>query len=183
LRQRHGGAPGEELSAAGGEPARRALDRAEAAWSAYADNADVPGMLGVQMDRALRDLAGDAMVPAVKDRNAEGARNAALDVALASIDLQLPYRTQEETDRARYQVWTRQLVADSQRIEAVPGFTAGDVTTLEWVWQRFAHTVDSRAAGEIEHRLADLRAAADEEDVTMVAELAPALLDLARSLH
>jgi hypothetical protein len=165
------------------QSARRALDRAKTAWSAHVDNADVPPMLGVQMDRALRDLAGDAMVPAVNDRNAEGARNAALDVALASIDLQLPYRTQQETDRARFQVWTRQLVADSQRIEAVPGFTAGDVATLDWVWQRFAHTVNSRTAGEIERLLADLRAAADEEDVTAVAELATALLDLARSLR
>lgn len=136
-------------------------------------------MLGVQMNRALRELAGDAMVPAVDDRNVEGARNAALDVATASIDLQIPYRAQEETDRARFQVWVRQLVADSQRVEAAPGFIAGDVTTLEWVWQRFAHTVDSGAAGEIESLLADLRAAADEEDVTTVARLAPRLLDTA----
>jgi hypothetical protein len=165
------------------QSARRGLDRAQAAWSAHVHNTDVPHMLGVQMDRALRDLAGDAMVPAVNDRNAEGARNAALDVAMASIDLQIPYRTQEETDRARFQVWARQLVADSQRIETVPGFTAGDVTTLEWVWQRNAHTVDNRTADGIESLLADLRAAADEEDVTVVAELAPALLDLAQSLR
>jgi hypothetical protein len=165
------------------QSARRALDRAQAVWSAHVHNTDVPRMLGVQMDRALRDLAGDAMVPAVNDRNAEGARNAALDVAMASIDLQIPYRTQEETDRARFQVWARQLVADSQRIETVPGFTAGDVTTLEWVWQRFAHTVDNRTADGIESLLADLRAAADEEDLTVVAELAPALLDLAQSLR
>jgi hypothetical protein len=165
------------------QSARRALDRAQAAWSAHVHITDVPRMLDVQMDRALRDLAGDAMVPAVNDRNAEGARNAALDVAMASIDLQIPYRTQEETDRARFQVWARQLVADSQRIETVPGFTAGDVTTLEWVWQRFAHTVDNRTADGIESLLADLRAAADEEDLTVAAELAPALLDLARSLR
>jgi hypothetical protein len=163
--------------------ASQALERAQAAWSALVKNADVPRMLGVQMDRALRDLAGDAMVPAVNDRNVEGARNAALDVALASIDLQIPYQTQEQTDRARFEVWARQLVADSERIEAVPGFTAGDVATLEWIWQRFAHTVDQRTAGEIDSQLADLGAAADEEDAATVAELAPALLDLAQSLH
>jgi hypothetical protein len=164
------------------QSARRALDRAQAAWSAHVNDADVPSMLATQMDRALRDLAGDTMVPAVNDRNSEGARNAALDVALASIDLQLSYRTQEETDRARFQVWARQLVADSQRIEAAPGFIAGDVTTLEWIWQRFAHTARNPTGGEIESLLGDLRTAADEEDVTVVAELAPALLDLARSL-
>jgi hypothetical protein len=164
------------------QSARRALDRAQAAWSAHVNNADVPPMLATQMDRALRDLAGDAMIPAVNDLNAEGARNAARDVALASIDLQLPYRTQEETDRARFRVWARQLVADSQRIEAAPGFIAGDVTTLEWIWQRFAHTANSPTGGEIESLLTDLRTAAEEEDVTMVAELAPNLLELDRSL-
>ena len=164
------------------QAARRALDRAQAAWSSHLDKAEVPRMLGVQMDRALGDLAGDAMVPAVDDRNSEGARNAALDVALASIDLQIPFRTQEETDRNRFQVWTRQLVADSQRIEFVPGFTAGDVTTLEWIWQRFAHTVDSATADTIESLLAELRVAADEEDATTIAELAPALLDAAATI-
>ena len=159
-----------------------ALDRAQAAWSAHVDSAEIPRMLGVQMDRALRDLAGDGMVPAVDDRNAEGARSAALDVAMASIDLQLPYRTQEETDRTRFEIWARQLVADTERIEAVPGFLAGDVTTLDWVWPRFAHTVDSAPAGEIESLLAELRGAADEEDVATISELAPALLDAARSL-
>jgi hypothetical protein len=166
-----------DWQAAGG-----ALDRAQAAWSAHVDNTDVPRMLGVQMDRALRALAGDGMVPAVNDRNAEGARSAALDVAMASIDLQLSYRTQEETDRTRFEVWTRRLVADTERIEAVPGFLAGDVTTLEWVWPRFAHTVDSTPAGEIESLLAELRGAADEEDVATISELAPALLDAAQSL-
>jgi hypothetical protein len=164
------------------QAAGEALDRALAAWSAHVDNADVPRMLGVQMDRALGELAGDAMVPAVDDRNVEGARNAALDVAMASIDLQLPYRTQEETDRTRFEVWARQLVADSERTEPVPGFLAGDVTTLEWVWPRFAPTVDGGPAGEIESLLAELRIAADEESVTTMAELAPALLEIAQSL-
>jgi hypothetical protein len=166
-----------DWQAAGG-----ALDQAQAAWSAHVDNTDVPRMLGVQMDRALRALAGDGMVPAVNDRNAEGARSAALDVAMASIDLQLPYRTQEETDRTRFEVWARRLVADSERVEAVPGFMAGDVTTLEWVWPRFAHTVDSAPAGEIESLLAEVRVAADEEDVATISELAPALFDAAQSL-
>ena len=56
-------------------------------------------------------LAGDAIVPAVEDRNAEGARNAAHGVAIASLDLQLPYQTQEELDRSRFQVCAHQLVA------------------------------------------------------------------------
>ena len=63
-----------------------------------------------------------------------------------------------------------------------PASLAGDVTTLDWVWPRFAHTVDSAPAGEIESLLAELRGAADEEDVATISELAPALLDAAQSL-
>ena len=162
--------------------ASNALDRVRAAWSTHRDTNDVPTMLDVQMNRALRDLAGDAMVPAVDDRNTEGARNAALDVVTAAIDLQLPYRTQDETDRSRFQLWARQLVADSERIEPVPGFLAGDVTTLEWVWQRFAHTTDTTTSRKIETLLLDLRAAADDEDASTIAKLAPQLLDTALSL-
>ena len=56
------------------------------------------------------------------------------------------------------------------------------MTTLEWVWQRFSHTIDTTTAGDIERQLGDLRTAADEEDVTTVDELAPGLLDSALSL-
>ncbi len=135
-------------------------------------------MLAVQMDRALAALVGDGMVPAVADQNPEGAANAALDVAQAGLDLQLQFRPPAEVDRDRFEMWTRQLVVDTSALEPAPGFIAGDVTTLEWVYDRFAHTLDPALAGEIEAALSELRTAADAEDVAAAAERADRLLIL-----
>ena len=134
-------------------------------------------MLAVQMDRALASLAGDRMVPAVDDQNVEGTANAALDVAQAGLDLQLRFghpRHRPGTLRAV----DPQLVLDAGRLEAVPGFVAGDVTTLEWIYDRFAHTLDAALAGDIDAALGDLRAAADDEDIEAAADGADRLLAL-----
>jgi hypothetical protein len=171
-------------AAASGEWHRAALglDTLRAAWTAFRGRVDVPPMLAVQMDRALARLAGDAMVPAVDDRNAEGSRNAAIAVAQADLDLQLQYRPPVEIDRGRFQLWARQLEADASRIEVVPGFLAGDVTTLEWLWQRFAPTVDEASAAAIESELVELRRAVDDEDTAAVTDASPALLEAALAL-
>jgi hypothetical protein len=164
------------------EVAAGSVDTMNTAWAMYQANASVPRMLGVQMDRALLALGGDAMVPAVDDRNVEGARNAALDVAQAGLDLQLQFRPATEIDRARFELWALQLVADAGRLEAVPGFVAGDVTTLEWTWDRVTHTLDAAAVADIEAQLAELRAVADDEDVAAAAKLAPHLVETVAAL-
>jgi len=135
------------------------------------------------MDRAVDALSGDAMLPAADDHNAEGTANAALDVAQASLDLQLPFTPPTAIDRARFELWARQLVVDSARLEPNPGLVASDVTTLEWVWDRFAHTLDPAAVADIEAQLADLRAAADDEDVAAAAAAAPDLVDTVSALR
>jgi hypothetical protein len=50
-----------------------------------------------------------------------------------------------------------------------------DVTTLEWVWDRMAHTVASAEAGEIEAQLKAMRTAADAEDLEAAADAADGL--------
>jgi hypothetical protein len=54
---------------------------------------------------------------------------------------------------------------------------AGDVTSLEWTWDRIAHTFDKADASEIEAQLKDLRTAADDEDTDAVATGATQLLE------
>jgi hypothetical protein len=145
-------------------------------WDAYTASHDVPPRLADQMDRALDALAGDGLVPAADDQNVEGTENAAVDVAVAALDLQLQYSAPPAIDRERFEVWARQLVVDANRLEAVPGFVAGDVATLEWVLPRFAPTLDGATRADLEAQLADLRVAADDEDVATTAELAPWLV-------
>ena len=128
------------------------------------------------MDRALAALAGDGLVPAADGRNVEGTVNAALDVATAVVDLELPFRSVTDTDRDRFEIWVRQLVADADREEAVPGFVAVDVATLDWLIQRFGSRLDAETLATIESQLVELRAAADGEDVATAADLGTQLL-------
>ena len=111
------------------------------------------------------DRCSDGLTPAVEDRNSEGAREAALDVAIATLDLQLPYRPPAEIELARLDVLAHQLSVDTGSHESDPGHVAGDVATLSWIFERIVHTFDDASATDIEAQLAELRAAAEDEDV------------------
>jgi hypothetical protein len=158
------------------DTATATLDAMRAAWAAHRATADAPPLLAVQMDQALALLTGTPLLPAVDEHNAEGARNAALDVALAALDLELQYRPPAQVDLGRFGVWADQLVVDSASDEPDPGNVAGDVTSLEWVWDRIAHTVGDRRARDVESQLKALRAAADDEDTAAAAGAAPRLV-------
>ncbi len=151
-----------------------------AAWATFREGSSVPPMLEAQMNRALDALAGDALVPAVDARNPAGARKAAIDVAQASLDLQLRHRPIAEIDLARFDLYTRQLLVDAAGDE--PGPVLSDVTILEWIWDRIVHTLDSSAVSDIEAQLGDLRAAADDEDLEAAADATARLRDLLAAL-
>lgn len=150
------------------------------AWATYQASGDVPALLDAQMNRALAALTGDALIPAVNHRNVTGTRKAALDVAQASLDLQLRYRAPTEIDLARFGLWTQQTLIDTAGND--PGPVLGDVTVLEWIWDRFAHTLDSAAASSIEAQLGDLRAAADDEDLEAATAAAEQIRDTLAAL-
>ncbi len=165
------------------DTATSALDAVNAAWATHRARGDVPPLLAIQMDHAVAALAGDALQPAVGADNPEGARNAALDVEMAALDLQLQYRPPTEVDLGRFGIWADQLAVDSASAEADPGLIAGDVTSLEWVWDRIAHTIDGAAADDIQSQLEDLRTAADDEDTAAAAEAAPLLVEAVAGLQ
>ena len=74
-------------------------------------------------------------------------------------------------------------MVDSSSDEPDPGHIAGDVTTLELIWDRIAHTLDDTAVSDIEAQLAELRAAADTEDLVAATQAAPRLVETVSSLH
>lgn len=135
------------------------------------------------MTRALGALRGDALFPAVEARNAEGTRAAAMAVGQANLDLQLQYRPVTEVDLARFDLWSRQLVADSGGPRPDPGHVAGDVAALTRVWDRIAHAVDKPAVRAIEAQLKELRAAAKREDIAKSAVAAKRLRDAVAGLE
>jgi len=144
-----------------------AARRTRAAWRAHRVGG-VPPRLISPTNRALKALAR-----AVKARDRGKARNAALDAALAALDLQLQYRPPAEIDRARFDLWTRQVRVDAaaRKLSAV----SGDVATLEWIRDRIARTLDSVVATRLDTQLEELRANVGDKDFAAASKTAVAL--------
>jgi hypothetical protein len=165
------------------EAATRALEAMIGAWKAHQATGAVPALLDVQMGQALDALRGNALMPAVDDRNREGARDAALEVEMAALDLELQYRPPTEVDLGRFNVWAHQLAVDSASDEADPGHVAGNVSSLEWIWDRIADSFDQADVDEVGGQLGELRAAADDEDTDAAAEAAPRFVETVAGLR
>ena len=116
----------------------------------------VPERLGAQTSKAV-----DALATAVGGRNSAAALQAALDVADASLDLQLRYRPVAEINRARLELWARQLLVDAAAKN--PAAVQGDVTTLAWIRDRIA--LNSADGNGIDDQLRYLRSVADSHEV------------------
>jgi hypothetical protein len=142
--------------------------RMTAAWNAQRAAGGVPPRLVSPTSRALGALAD-----AVKAHRSGKARGAALDVALATLDLQLRYRRPAAIDRARFDLWARQVLVDAAARD--PSGVGGDVATLEWVRDRVARTLNSVDVTRIDTLLEELRANANDEDFKAAAGTAKIL--------
>ena len=130
------------------------------AWNTFRAG-EVPERLGAQMREALHALA-----TGVGARDSRKGAQAALDVANASLDLQLRYRPPVQINLARFELWTRQLLVDAAARNAAG--IHGDITTLAWIRDRIA--LDSADGNGIDDQLRYLRSVADakEFEVAMV---------------
>ena len=139
-----------------------------AAWKAHRAAGDVPPRLVGPTSRVLGQLART-----VKAQQSVKARDAALDVALAALDLQLQYRRPAAIDRARFDLWARQVLVDVAARD--PSAVSGDVATLEWIRDRIARTLHSVDVTRIDTLLEELRVNAGDEDLPAAADTARAL--------
>ena len=115
----------------------------------------VPQRLGAQMSQALHALA-----TAVSAHNSQQAQQAALEVADASLDLQLRYRAAVQINLARFQLWARRLLVDAAANNAAA--VHGDVTTLAWIRDRIR--LDSADGNDLDDQLRYLRSVADAHE-------------------
>lgn len=139
------------------EAAAGIVEEMNAAWDAFKQG-EVPPMLETQMDDALEELGA-----VVESRDQSEARQAALRVLQASLDLQLRYRTAAETDLDLLDLWARQLVVDSEADDR--GGVLGDAATLELIRDRIARDVSFAELRAIDARLSRVRAAAEAGDL------------------
>jgi hypothetical protein len=134
-----------------------AVGHATDAWTSFRKQ-QVPPRLEARMSRSLAELDR-----AVDARDESRSRLAAIGVAQSGLDLELRHRPVAEIDRDRLELWARQL-----RVDAEAGDTAGvrgDLATLEWIRDRFVHTLDKVHVARIDSHLVELRSAVTDEDL------------------
>ena len=150
------------------------LERVTAAWSSVRA-AGVPPLIEAEMRRSLAALTAN-----VEAERPLRAAQAAIDVAQASLDLELRHRPPAEIDVERFALRASQLVVHAAGRDAA-GVT-GDVAVLEWIPDRVAHVLGARGRTEIATRLQALRAAADAGNLASAADHAARLAARMRHL-
>jgi hypothetical protein len=122
------------------------------------------------MDRALEHAGA-----AVMARDEAKAGTAAIDVAQSALDLQLRYSPPAEIDLARFGLWARQILVDLAAGDT--GGVRGDITTLEFVRDRFVETLDQPDVIGIDVHLMELRNTLNDDELDATATEAQDLLD------
>jgi hypothetical protein len=84
----------------------------------------------------------------------------------AKLDRQLLYRPRVEVDRKRFELWARRARRDARAGRRAA--LRGDVATLKWIRDRFAHTLDPVPRTRLDRWLTELEEAVAEGDVDRV---------------
>ncbi len=150
--------------------ARRAVKRMTAAWRTVRAG-DVPSRLEPQLSGALQALA-----LGVNRHRAPEARQAAIEVARWSLDLQLRHRPVTEVDLARFDLWAAQLLVDAAAGNAAA--VNGDFFSLDYVRDRIQHTLDERDRTRLNRNLEELNGAVADEDLGAAADGARQLREI-----
>jgi hypothetical protein len=138
-------------------------------WDSHG-TADVPPRLIPPMQRALDQLSA-----AIDDRDRARTGTAAIDVAQATLDIELRHRPPTDIDLGRFELWARQALVDAEADDLAG--VAGDLATLEWVRDRFHLTLEPADLTRIDSHLLALRDAVVDEDLPAAADEATSLRD------
>ena len=144
------------------------------AWSAVSKDA-VPSPIESLLTRAMERLGAETQA-----RKASGARGAAIEVARLAFDVQLRYRPATEIDLARFDLWAAQLLVDAAADDA-DGVRSAQFA-LDYIRERFVHTLDTPVAVRLNLLMDDLQVAAVDDDLEAAAEAATGLRGLVADL-
>ena len=134
------------------------------AWRSYKAH-EVPKMIEPRMTRALGSLAD-----AVHARASARTRQAAIDAAQLSLDLQLRYKAPADVDMARFDLWLAQLGLDAAAGDA--SAVNGDFFTLDYIRDRIVNALDGPAGTVVNSRLEELQGAVGDADFAAAIEAA-----------
>ena len=129
------------------------------AWDAYSASktSEKLQLLNSQFERAFNNL-----IEGSKEFDIKNIHHAAFDVAVAVIDLQMPYRSVAESDLTRLTLWANRIQGDS--LEGTASDVAGDFVVVELIVNRNAHHLDAAKVKELQALIATLRKAANGKD-------------------
>ena len=136
-------------------------------WTSF-QAGGVPPMLDTQMSDALA-----ALITAVNANSVSAARQAAIHVARATLDLQLRHRALAEVDVDHLDLWARQVLVDVAAGDQ--GAVLGDVATMQWIRDRLAGDVTSPDLARIDAQLGRLRTSVAGRGLTAAADAAAGL--------
>lgn len=144
--------------------ASASVDEMRAAWVRFRAG-EVPRLIAPWMTRAL-----DSLAKGVDSHDAARARQAAIDVARWSLDLQLRYRPPAEVDLARFGIWAAQLQVDAAARDAAA--VNGDVFTLFYIRDRILDSLTSADVTRVNSLIGTLQVAGAEKDLARAAKAA-----------
>ena len=147
----------------------------EAAWQTFRAG-DVPRLIEPRMNLALASLAG-----AVRVEEEVGARNAAIQAARSSLDLQLGYRPPAEVDLARMDLWAAQLLVDEAAGDAAG--VGADAFALDYDRDRIREAVDARDLVRINTEIGTIQIAVVDDELAAAAAAADRLRTTLASLR
>src|SRR4029453_9423120 len=98
-----------------------------------------------------------------RDRDTARSRQAGIDVAQMSLDLELRDSPVTTVDLARMDLWTRQLMLDADAGDAAA--VSGDVFTLSYIRDRILGAVDAADLTTVNTLVQHLQVAAADEDL------------------
>jgi hypothetical protein len=138
--------------------------------------ADVPSLI-----EPLLATAVDTLDAAVDARSPARARNAAIEAARLSFDLQLRYRPVTEIDLARMDLWAAQLLVD-QAAGNTEG-VAADAYAMDYVRDRIWADLDEADLARVNTALGAIQVAVVDEEPAAAAEAAGRLRDILARLE
>jgi len=150
-------------------------EKMNSAWETYRTG-EFPKKIEPRMSDALAKLD-----EAVDARNTAQARQAAIDAARWSLDLQLPYRPQTEIDLARMDLWAAQLLVDAAAGDA--SAVNGDVFTLGYIRDRILNSLSRADITRVNTECLKLQVAVTDGDLAAASDAAERLRDTLRPLQ
>jgi hypothetical protein len=144
--------------------ASTSVDEMRAAWERFRAG-EVPRLIVPWVTRALDSLAKN-----VDSHDAPGARQAAIDVARWSLDLQLRHRPPAEVDLARFGLWAAQLHVDAVAHDVAA--VNGDVFTLYYIRERILESLTPADVAKVNGLIGTLQVAGAEKDLATAARAA-----------